>query len=54
MIFMVEKEFNVGPLTGDFPMMKLWNLFDKDNVDRYNANTSGKGSDAGGLPATFR
>lgn len=43
MIFIAEKEFNVGIVTESFPMMKLWNLFDKGNVDRYDAGTKGKG-----------
>lgn len=45
-IWIVEKEFNVGPITQDYLAMKFWNLFDKTNVDKYDAmnNPKGKGS----------
>ena len=46
-IFIVEKEFKVGPITADFLMMKFWNLLDKTNIDRYNAMTNGSGGTDG-------
>jgi hypothetical protein len=38
-IWLVEKEFNVGPITEDFLVMKFWNLIDNDNASRYNDET---------------
>lgn len=34
-IFVIEKEFNVGPITRDFPILKLWNLLDEYNIEQY-------------------
>jgi len=44
---LVEKDFNVGPITKDFPILKLWNLFDTENIKRYEKVTkkqTGKGA----------
>lgn len=35
-VWLVEKEFNVGPVTEDFLALKLLNLVDEDNCNRYN------------------
>lgn len=35
-IWIIEKEFNVGPITDDFPLMKFNNLLSEDNIKRYN------------------
>lgn len=52
MIFTAEKEFNVGLIDESFPMMKLWNLFDEDNLKRFNdINTPGESKK--GLVATL-
>ena len=34
-IWIVEKEFNVGPITESYPMLKFWNLLDSENIKRY-------------------
>lgn len=34
-IWIIEKEFNVGPITEDFPAMKFLNLLDEDNLKRF-------------------
>jgi hypothetical protein len=46
-IWIIEKEFNVGPVTKDFPLMKIWNLFDEYNLEQWKKSqeqpgTSGK------------
>jgi len=51
-IFYIEKEFNVGLITDDFPMLKVWNLIDEVNIDKYN-NAINKGT-SGGTNKTFR
>ena len=38
-VWVVEKEFNVGPVTEDFLLMKFWNLFDDYNVETYKAQS---------------
>ena len=35
-IWIIEKEFNVGPITDDFLLMKFNNLLSEDNIKRYN------------------
>jgi hypothetical protein len=34
-IFIIEKEFNVGAITEDFPLLKFWNLLSEDNIKRF-------------------
>jgi len=34
-VWIVEKEFNVGPVNDDFPLLKLLNLVDKEHLRRY-------------------
>jgi len=34
-IWFVEKEFNVGPITDEFPLMKFFNLLDEGNLKKY-------------------
>lgn len=41
-VWLIEKEFNVGKVTGKFPLMKFWNLLDKENVERYKRDSEGK------------
>lgn len=45
-IFLVEKEFNVGPITSEFPMLKFFNLIDEKNSKRY-AESVKKGTKGG-------
>jgi len=52
-IWLIEKEFNVGRIEGDFPAMKFWNLLDEENGNRYKADTDPKKA-SHGAPATFR
>lgn len=35
LIYLIEHEFNVGPVTEDFPLLKFWNLCDKANNERF-------------------
>ena len=44
-VWLVEKEFNVGPVTSEFPVMKLFNLADEYNTKQYKqAMTKGMNS----------
>jgi hypothetical protein len=43
LIFLVEKEFNVGPILPTFPLLKFFNLVDEYNHKRYQKMISGKG-----------
>ena len=43
-VWIIEKEFNVGPITDDFLAMKFWNLLDSDNAKRYKNETNPKRS----------
>ena len=45
MVFIAEKEFNVGAITEDYLAMKFFNLFEKDNIELYNKTQKG---DSGG------
>ena len=47
-IFIIEKEFNVGLIDENFPAMKLFNLMDKYNLDRYKNDTDTKSSNGMG------
>lgn len=51
-IWIIEKEFHVGSITQEFPMLKFWNLMDKDNADKYKRDTDPKRHSDGGM--TFR
>ena len=51
-IWLVEKEFNVGPITDDYLILKFWNLFDKDNIQRYNNDQ--QNNKPNGMPNTFK
>jgi len=51
-VWMLEKEFNVGPITEDFLAMKFWNLLDGKHAERYKRSSEGKRKD--GRPNTFR
>lgn len=46
-VWLVEKEFNVGPVTEDFLAMKFWNLLDEKNISRYNNKGESKEGDLG-------
>lgn len=50
-IFIVEHEFNVGPIDEDFLAMKFFNLIDKENGERF--ENESKGDSAGGIPNTM-
>jgi|TARA_Y100000310_G_scaffold103241_1_gene101527 hypothetical protein len=53
MVFYIEKEFNIGMITDDVPILKLYNLMDTYNLNKYNEiNNPKKGS--GSLPNTLR
>jgi len=42
-VFIIEKEFNVGPITEDFLAMKFWNLLDEHNNKKYKNQNNPKG-----------
>ena len=44
-VWFVEKEFHVGVVSEDFLLLKFWNLWDKDNVDRYNKSVKSGGNE---------
>ncbi len=46
-VWIIEKEFNVGPITEDFLAMKFWNILDEENTKRYARETNPKGSGKG-------
>ena len=51
-IWYIEKEFNVGPITEDFLLMKYFNLVDEWNTNQYKRiNESDGGTDK---PKTIR
>ena len=50
-VWLVEKEFNVGPITEEFLAMKFWNLLDSKHMDRYNRASEGKNKH--GMSSTF-
>ena len=52
-IWIAEKEFNIGSVNEDYPVMKLWNLIDKNHIERYRKETSGKGNGQNVLPITM-
>ena len=47
-IWYVEHEFNVGPISEDFPLMKFFNLVDAENVKRWN-KLQKSSNDSGGV-----
>lgn len=44
-VWFIEKEFCVGPITEDFLLLKFWNLWDEDNIQKYKDNMSSASSD---------
>lgn len=44
-IWIVEKEFNVGWITEDTLLLSFWNLFDDENIKRYNQSMKGDTKD---------
>jgi hypothetical protein len=52
-IFLVEKEFNVGPITEDFPLLKFLNLINVKNLNKYNEMMN-KTSTSNETSKTFR
>lgn len=49
-IWLVEKEFNVGPIDDEFPLLKLNTLLEKKYHEKYERMTNPKGTQ----PKTFR
>jgi len=35
-IWYIEKEFHVGMIDDNFPLMKFYNLYDEYNIEQYN------------------
>lgn len=52
LIWIVEHEFNVGPIGPDFPVAKLWNLSNENHIRRF--NESQKGGSAGPIQTLGR
>lgn len=52
-VFLLEKEFNVGPITEDFLAMKFWNLLDEKNLKRYSDSMKRKDSSGKDEPLTL-
>lgn len=53
-VWILEKEFNVGPIDENFLAMKFWNLLDETNTKRYNNDTNPKKGSKGQFANTFR
>lgn len=47
-IYLVEKEFHVGMIDSEFPLLKFWNLLDKTNNRKYNKMMN-SGNSKGGV-----
>lgn len=52
-IWIVEKEFCVGKITDEFPALKLWNLLDEENIERFNESMKSNDVSGSGVPNTF-
>ena len=51
-IWYIEKEFHVGMIDDNFPLMKFYNLYDEYNIEQYNkAQNKQNGTDSS---KTFR
>lgn len=52
-IWLIEKEFGIGPILDDFPLMKIFHYTNSEHVSRYNkemkkSSSSGTKTFAGG------
>jgi hypothetical protein len=52
-IWFAEKEFHVGPITDEYPLMKLFALYEPSSLKKYEKICK-TGTPGSGMPKTFR